>query len=436
MSDRIDGWKAIGSYFGRDRTTAMRWAEQRGLPVHRVPGGKRASVYALKAELQAWLTAQSDSIDEEAPSPATAAPVRKPRHWLLLFALPLLIAAAAFAMWAIWSPPQPSEAVLPKDPEVARLYLQARDDWAQRKAASIDRAIAGLEEVTRRDPGFAPAWASLADAFLLAREFGSQSDEAAFPKARAAVERALAIDPHSHAAHRARGFILYWWEQQPGLANTAFRRALELSPRDAQTHFWYGNALSDSGAHAAGLRELDAARLLEPGSVAIQTDLAWAQWSAGRRDDAIAALERLRTSNPDFAIIHECIGQIRLAEGDYAGYVAAFSEVAQLRGNPEMSRQARAFEAALAEGVPAVQRALLRSALDEIAQKVRHSHAWPAFLASTAHNRAQLVAILRTAAARGERWGMAGFVARIASRWSSDPEISALLARVRQRPMG
>src|SRR6476620_12497329 len=55
-SVRMDGWKAIARYLGRDRTTAMRWAASRGLPVHRLPGGRRASVYAVGDELDAWLS--------------------------------------------------------------------------------------------------------------------------------------------------------------------------------------------------------------------------------------------------------------------------------------------------------------------------------------------------------------------------------------------
>jgi hypothetical protein len=49
-NDRINGWKAIGAHFGRDRTTVIRWAQERGLPVRRIPGGKAATVYALKSE--------------------------------------------------------------------------------------------------------------------------------------------------------------------------------------------------------------------------------------------------------------------------------------------------------------------------------------------------------------------------------------------------
>ena len=65
---RLDGWKAIANYLGRERTTAIRWGNERGLPVHRVPGGKTGTVYALRAELDTWLA--SDKVNGKKQSPA------------------------------------------------------------------------------------------------------------------------------------------------------------------------------------------------------------------------------------------------------------------------------------------------------------------------------------------------------------------------------
>lgn len=52
---RLDSWKDIAQYLGRDVTTAMRWEKRRGLPVHRVPGGERGTVYAYPQEIDHWL---------------------------------------------------------------------------------------------------------------------------------------------------------------------------------------------------------------------------------------------------------------------------------------------------------------------------------------------------------------------------------------------
>ncbi len=55
--DRLDSWKAIAEYLDRDSTTVMRWAKEKGLPVHVVPGEgqRRRAVYAFKTEIEAWL---------------------------------------------------------------------------------------------------------------------------------------------------------------------------------------------------------------------------------------------------------------------------------------------------------------------------------------------------------------------------------------------
>lgn len=55
MPDRLDSWKEICAYLGRDRRTLGRWERERGMPVHRVPGGERPRVYAVPAELDRWL---------------------------------------------------------------------------------------------------------------------------------------------------------------------------------------------------------------------------------------------------------------------------------------------------------------------------------------------------------------------------------------------
>jgi len=57
VHDRLDSWKAIAEYLDRDPTTVMRWAKERGLPVHVVQGEghRRRAVYAYKGEIDAWL---------------------------------------------------------------------------------------------------------------------------------------------------------------------------------------------------------------------------------------------------------------------------------------------------------------------------------------------------------------------------------------------
>ncbi len=53
---RLDSWKEIADYLRRDISTVISWERERGLRVHRVPGGKRHAVFAYETGIDAWLT--------------------------------------------------------------------------------------------------------------------------------------------------------------------------------------------------------------------------------------------------------------------------------------------------------------------------------------------------------------------------------------------
>ena len=103
-TDVLDSWKDIASYLQRDVRTVMRWERTRRLPIHRLPGGKKAAVFALKSELEAWRAAASaledeprdaasaDSGPDQEPS---APPIHQPNR---LRASRLLVALLALAM--------------------------------------------------------------------------------------------------------------------------------------------------------------------------------------------------------------------------------------------------------------------------------------------------------------------------------------------------
>lgn len=67
---RLDSWKEIARYLGRDITTVIRWGRDRGLPVHRLPGGKLPRVFAYPEELDQWLASRAASEARVADQPA------------------------------------------------------------------------------------------------------------------------------------------------------------------------------------------------------------------------------------------------------------------------------------------------------------------------------------------------------------------------------
>ena len=458
---RLDGWKSIAGYFNRDRTTAMRWARDRSLPVRRMPGGKQGSVFAFEHELAAWALRQGDLgspaaepavvpdrpeaapvVPEDDPSgapEAAAAPPRRGRAWAVVAAvagavlLVLLIAGGWF-----WDDRRGGGAAdgagasiaMPSDPAVARDFVAARDAWAKRTPADLKRSIALYREVIRRDPTFAPAHAGLAEAWLIVREYGETDEATAYRQARRHAEIAHRLDPELPSAHRALGFIDYWWASRTPEALARFRHAIALDGRDAQTHFWYANVLADIGEDAAAQREYDQARLLSPGSRVIEVEQACSHWQAGRDALALEQLTRLAAQAPEDATIHNCLAWAHISRGDIAGFAKALEARARLRGEPQLLRLSAAMNEAVRRDPSTAVRVLVAEGRREIATGARQQRETPAFYASAMGDRAEFVQLLTEANDVGERWYSAPLTRRMAARWRGDAQVQRLLARL------
>ncbi|QDH33821.1 tetratricopeptide repeat protein [Porphyrobacter sp. YT40] len=438
---RLDGWKAIGAHFGRERSTVIRWEADRGMPVHRIPGKGRGSVFALTEELDAWLAENPETEAEPqeatppaaAPSPAPSARKGPLRLALSLAAMLGVISLGAFAFSQGRTPEAPSS--LPDDPALASIYLEARSDWARRSEASITAAIAKLTQVTDGDPGFAPAHAALADSYILAREFGSMSDPVAFGRAQQAADAALRINPEDPDALRALGFIEYWWRGNRQEAMRRFTAAIAAAPQSAQTHFWLGNILIDNGDFDEGLKALERARLLEPASVPILVDLAWAQYARGEVDEAQRRLEALRQRDPELATARDYLSIVYLEQGNIAGFVEEYAAHARIRKLEREAAHAEAMTAALAQGQTAVLPVLVRAMETEIATGERSFLPWPTMIAAAADDRAATLRLLGKAVARNETWGSAWAIRYLSQRWRGDREITALIGKLRPPSM-
>ncbi len=449
---RLDGWKAIANYFRRDRTTVMRWARDRNLPVHRIPGGVQGSVFALESELAAWAVAFNDlhsdgagvagDDGEAAPqadplpaAPPASSPARRERkRWALLALVPI----AALAAFVIAQPSTPTDApmpsmvrgAMPADDAAASDYAAARDLWAQRTGDSLRQSIALYGRVIARQPNFAPAYVGLAESWLIFREYGDASEGESYRHAQNAVDRAIALDPGLASAHRARGFIQYWWHYDAQGAQRSFARALARDPDDGLTHFWHANILADMGDDVGARRAYDRARVLLPGTPAIEVERACAEWQAGRDAQAIGALTGLKQRYPDDATIPNCLAWAYISGGDIAGYAREYRVAAELRGEPNMIALADALEAAIARDPATAHRVLIADARREIASGARQTRISPAFFASALGDRDSLLVLMREAANLDERWHSMTLIRRIGAKWRDDREIQALLRQL------
>jgi tetratricopeptide (TPR) repeat protein len=447
---RLDGWKSIAAHFNRNRTTVIRWATDDGLPVQRVSGKAGASVWAWADELDAWLDRQaslgraeeaqktltdaSDAPPAQSQAPAIpvddvafiASPRKRAYRSIAYVAILGFALLTVCAIFVIAQPPQTSgsavKSPLPADPAVAEIYLRARDEWAARTPDGLNRALSDFSNVMMREPSYTPAYTGLADTYILECEYASMPDSVAYPKAEAAARAALGIDPNSAGARRALGLIAYWYRRDFPTAQRLFLEALRAAPNDAQTHFWFGNVLFDDGRTEAGLQELRQARLLDPGSRAIETVYAWFQWIQGPDDAGIHDLEEVSQQAPNHSEALKYLAYISLVRGDYPQYLANMARFATLQGK-------RPLQLEVAAEAEAFRRGGERPLLAVLARRPWSTDApywiplWRTTAISLLGSRSEFLAVLRTERQpglwRGWRWSQARL-----SRWRNDEEVA------------
>lgn len=100
--DRLDSWKDIAAFFGREVRTVQGWEKNEGLPVHRHRHARQGSVYAFKSELEAWRKQRASRPEAETVAPVETAPASAARSWRIAPIAGLcavLLAVAAFFVW-------------------------------------------------------------------------------------------------------------------------------------------------------------------------------------------------------------------------------------------------------------------------------------------------------------------------------------------------
>jgi DNA-binding SARP family transcriptional activator/Tfp pilus assembly protein PilF len=184
------------------------------------------------------------------------------------------------------------------DAEARTLYLRARALWEKRTREPLEQAVVLFRQASERDPSYGAAYAGLAQSYAMLGYFGFAPGDAMFPKARAAAQRAIALDSAAGGAYAALGQALAW-EHEWVEAEVAYRRALALTPRDATAHQWYALLLAYLGrAREAAIHAGHASRL-DPLSLQVNNMHGMMLYYAGHLDEALRQYERTVDAEPD-----------------------------------------------------------------------------------------------------------------------------------------
>jgi TolB-like protein/Tfp pilus assembly protein PilF len=207
--------------------------------------------------------------------------------------------------------------------------LQGRFYYPRATEADMRRAIEFFAQATQLDPRYALAWSELSSAWtFLSGDFldGAAAQEA-YAKAREAGDRALALSPDLAAAHNARGDLLQTADLDWRGAEAEYRRALELSPNDAQAKFNLGSALASYGEMDQAIELTRQALVTEPLRAGGYKALATYLLGLHRLDEAERAMNKAIELQPASGPNHAWLTVIEIQRGNAPAALEAAQQV-------------------------------------------------------------------------------------------------------------
>src|SRR5204863_261879 len=131
-----------------------------------------------------------------------------------------------------------------RDVEAYELYLKGRYFYNKGGFGPVQQALAYFQQALAHDSNYALAYGGIADAYQRLTASTYLRPREGMPKARAAVLKALALDPTLADAHASLGDQLCVYDWDASAAERELRRAIELNPSVANAHYFYANCLA------------------------------------------------------------------------------------------------------------------------------------------------------------------------------------------------
>jgi len=214
--------------------------------------------------------------------------------------------------------------------EAYRLYIQGT--VLADKRNDVRKAIEYFEQAVQLDPTFALAYAELANAHIFAFNGNGRSATEGYIKAKAAIEKALAIAPDLAEAHSYLGVIKTNYEWDFAGAELEQKRAIELDPNSSDAHGAYARLLVILGRFDESIAEMKTAIELEPASAGNHHSFGWILFQSHRYDEAIAEEKRALEMDPTIMMSYNVLANSWGMKGDDDRSFEAFVQFQILSG--------------------------------------------------------------------------------------------------------
>ena len=212
-------------------------------------------------------------------------------------------------------------------------YLRGRFLWNKRTQEGIDRSFEYFNRAIALDPEYAPAYAGLADSYVILGIFALRPSHDVCPKARTAAEQSLRLDDSLAQAHSSLAVVknLYDWDRRG--SEEQFKRALELDPSCVVAHQWYAVLLTCLRRHEEALVEVSRARDLDPLSLVVNCMVAVTQMRAQLFDQAVSTCSKAIELDPGNPFGHLTLARCLDARGRVQEALVESENSVKLSGN-------------------------------------------------------------------------------------------------------
>jgi len=263
-----------------------------------------------------------------------------------------------------------------EDAEAYRRYLKGRHHWDRWTEDGFYKAIEFFQQAVEKDPGYALAYAGLADSYVLLGWNSYLLPKDAFPKAKMAAMRALRLDPDLAEAHTSLAAVLWLHDWQWQEAQTEFKRSLALNPAYPTANHWYAEYVMTMGRHVEAIERIKDSQELDPLSLIISVAIGWAFYMARRYDDAIAQFRRTVELEPNYPTTHWMFGLVLRKMGRYELAITEGEKGVKFSGGSSL------MSAALAQTFAAAgRRSQAAEILDELTRLAKEKYIAPYFFA-------------------------------------------------------
>ena len=314
------------------------------------------------------------------------------------------------------------------NPEAYDAYLRGRFYWTNR--ADLLKSIEAYQEAIQRDPQYALAYAGLASSYALLGQvpYDDLRPIEAKPKARAAAEHALRLDPQLGEAHAVLANVAFSYDWDFEVAEREFQRALALSPNNPTAHLWFGHYCIVRNRLPQAVEENSRTLELDPVSPLFNTVRAEIYYHAHNYDAAIAQARRTTEQYPNYWLAYIWLGSALREKKMYKEAIEQFSKGRELSHDHPVMISLYGHALALS-GDPADARKTLADLQHQAQSRYVSSLYFAAVYTGLGENRTALDWLNRAYNERNDRLVYLG-AEPMADHLRSDPRFAQLMAKI------